>query len=409
MKVLLINSWSHEGSTGKITFGLFQYLNSHGHHALLCCRGTRESKINDSRIIPLVSPLEHKLAVLGTRITGYDGVFNRRATRKVIKLIEEFKPDIIQLFNLHAYYLNSYELLEYLKKKPQTPVVYVMFDEFPYMGRCCFSVGCNQFKTECVKCPHQINYPRSLWFDRASYCFKRKKKIYQDFSHITFASVKWCCERAKESALLKHHRILELDNPINYDDVFYPRNTEQLKKDLGIPYGNKVIMTVAVASIPTKGGKYFVELAQMMQNHKDITFVYVGYDVNDWDIPQNMITIGFVKSQDLLAQYYSMADLFVCTSLADLTPNACLDALGCGTPLAGFSEGGVPYCASEEFGTFVKTFDMNALAEVVEKTPKKTEKRIKDVRDYAYNRYSSNLVYEKYVKMYKSILENNGV
>lgn len=28
MKVLIINSWSNEGSTGKIAFGLFNYLNS---------------------------------------------------------------------------------------------------------------------------------------------------------------------------------------------------------------------------------------------------------------------------------------------------------------------------------------------------------------------------------------------
>lgn len=405
MKVLIINSWSHEGSTGKITYGLFQYLNSHGHQALICCRGTRESKIEDSRIIPLVLTVEQNLAVIGTRITGFEGVFNRRATKKVIKIIEEFQPDIIQLFNLHAYYINSYQLLEYLKEKPQLPVVYVMLDEFPYMGRCPFSLECEQFKTECRVCPHLKNYPRSLFFDRAAYCFHRKEKIYDGFNHITFASVKWCCERAKESALLKNHRILEIDNPINYDDVFYPRDAEQIKTKLGIPKNNKVVLTVAVASIPTKGGKYFVELAKMMQDRKDITFVYVGYDVNDWDIPNNMITIGFVKSQDLMAEYYSMADLFVCTSLADLTPNACLDALGCGTPLAGFREGGVPFCASEQFGTFVKTFDLEALSKVVEQAPIKTKNRIKEIRNYAYHRYSSNLIYDKYIEMYNNILK----
>ncbi len=404
MRVLIINSWSHEGSTGKIANGLYSYLTSKGHQVRFCFRGTRENKIDNSDFVPLNRDIDQNIAVLGTRLTGYEGIFNKRATNKVVALIESFKPDIIQLFNLHAYYINSYKLLEYLKNRADIPVVYTMFDEFPYMGRCCFSVGCEQFKTECSKCPHKINYPLSLFFDRASYSFNRKKSIYQDFSNITFASVKWCCERAKKSALLKNKTIVELDNPINYDKIFYPRDCKRLRKELGIPIGNKVIMTVAVASIPTKGGIYFVELAKRMQHVKNITFVYVGYDINKWVIPQNMITVGFIKSQDLLAEYYSLADLFVCTSLADLTPNACLDALGCGTPIAGFSEGGVPYCTDESCGTFVKTYDLTALAEVVLKSHIKTPERIKEVREYAYNRYNSDIVYEKYFNLYESVL-----
>ena len=89
-------------------------------------------------------------------------------------------------------------------------------------------------------------------------------------------------------------------------------------------------------------------------DRKDITFVFVGYNRSDWDIPSNMITVGYVSSQDKLAEYYSMADLYVCTSLADTFPTTCLNALGCGTPLLGFKAGGVPYCASEPYGTFVE-------------------------------------------------------
>lgn len=405
MKALIINSWSNEGSTGKIAYGLYRHLVSHGHQVIFCFRGTREYKIDDPNCIPLNNVVDQDLAVLGTRLTGYEGVFNVKATKKVINIIESFEPDIVQLFNLHAYYINSYKLLEYLKTKERLHVIYTMFDEFPYLGRCCFSLECEQFKTECVKCPHEINYPKSFFFDRAAYCFKRKKKIYTGFNNITFTSVKWCCERAKESALLKGHRIVELDNPINYDDVFYPRDSRNLREELGIPTNNKVVMTVAVASIPTKGGRYFVELARMMQKKQDITFVYVGYDVNDWDIPQNMITVGFVRSQELLAQYYSLADLFVCTSLADLTPNACLDALGCGTPLVGFSEGGVPFCAVEPYGKFVKTFDMEALEGLVNDAPRKTDEMVNAVREYAYNRYNSDVVYKKYMEVYNSVIK----
>jgi glycosyltransferase involved in cell wall biosynthesis len=342
------------------------------------------------------------VAAFLTRLTGYEGRYNYLGTRKLIKTIKTFKPDIVQLYSLHGFYINSFKLLSYLKKH-QIKVVYSMIDEYPYMGKCCYSYDCLKFQTECSQCPMKKDYPESWFFDRSKEIFYRKKNIYTDFKSIVFTGPGWVCGRAKTSAIMKEQRIEELDEPINYEEMFYPRDTQQLKKDLNIPDENRIILTVADMRYERKGGKYFLQVAEKLVNKKDLTFVFIGFRETMITTPQNVITIAFVKSQDLLAEYYSMADLFVCTSLADTMPNVCLDALGCGTPLCGFAEAGTSFTASPEYGTFTPTYDIDALARVIEGTPKKNIQRSQACMSYARSRFSTEVVFDKLMSIYKSL------
>lgn len=41
-----------------------------------------------------------------------------------------------------------------------------MIDEYPYMGKCCYSYDCNQFVSECPKCTQHKSYPPSLFMER---------------------------------------------------------------------------------------------------------------------------------------------------------------------------------------------------------------------------------------------------
>ena len=111
-----------------------------------------------------------------------------------------------------------------------------------------------------------------------------------------------------------------------------------------------------------------------------------------------------MDSQDKLAEYYSLGDLFVCTSLADTMPNVCLDAMGCGTPLAGFAEAGTPYVCTEEFGRFTPTYDINALADVIVNAAYKTDRISRKCREYAVNRYSPSVIFKELENIYKSLI-----
>lgn len=404
MRILIINTFSHSGSTGKIAYGAYNYLKKTGNDVIICCRGAREDKLCDPNIINLESNLEYYLSNIFSRITGLVGYSNRRQTKKLCSIIDSFNPDIVQLYNLHGCYINDREIIKYIKHK-NIPSLYTMFDEYAYMGRCCFSLDCDQFKGRCGKCPLKRSYPHSLFFSWAHRIQREKEIAYKDYNNLYFAGVKWVCERAKSSLLLKDRSLFEIDEPINYDDVFYPRDTAKLMRELGIQNNQKIIVMVGEAASSRKGGIYFVELARQFENKKDYIFVFVGYNRDDWNIPSNMITIGLVYNQNELAEYYSLADMFVCTSLADTTPNTCLDAMGCGSPILGFNISGVPYCAEEPIGKFVEAKNVDALAKEILKVKKKTPEDIKRVRDYAYNRFAEKNVYSKQLDLYNGILK----
>ena len=403
MRILIVDVYGAIHSTGKITTLQYEYMKSKGHDVRVCYRGIREPKIDNRDFIPVAGNVEPVIGRFAARLTGFEGYTHPIATKRLIKITKQFNPNVVQLNILHGYFINSNQYIRFLNDNHYN-VCYTMMDEYAYMGKCPYSFSCDKFKTQCSGgCPEVKSYPKSCFFDRSKFIFEGKKHAYQGFEHIVFTGPGWVVERARQSALLKNFHIEELDEPVDFSGVFYPKDTKKIRDELGVPLGNKVIVTVAPLSDPRKGGKYFFQLAERCLKDKDITFVYVGCNAPAPIHLDNMVTIPFVSSQIRLSEFYSLGDLFVCTSLADTMPNVCIDALGCGTPLAGFAEAGTPYVASREFGEFTPTFDIDALANVVKNAPRKTEGRINDCHNYAVSRYSPEIILKKLEDIYKTL------
>ena len=86
-----------------------------------------------------------------------EGLASKRATRKFIAQIEQIKPDIIHLHNIHDHYLNYPALFRYLVQK-NIPVVWTQHDLWATTGHCAFSIdGCERWKSECYDC-HDISH-----------------------------------------------------------------------------------------------------------------------------------------------------------------------------------------------------------------------------------------------------------
>lgn len=406
MKILVFNVNAYSASTGRIVEGLYKHLSKEGHTVKVCYRGTLEKKIDNSDFIALCSKLGFTIAVFFARLTGLESHFSFRSTYKAKRIIRNYKPDIIQLYNLHGNYINSYDLLSYIKKIG-IPAVYSMVDENPYMGRCPYPVECEKFKSECNHCPRLKEYPISWFFDTSRFLFRKKSRIYAGFPNIIFTGPPYVCERASQSYLLRNQRVLPLDEPFNFNDYYYPRDTKELRTKLNIQDDNRVVVC-ASGTLPRKGGKFFMDVARLLKDDEKIRFVFIGYDRNDWEIPTNVITIGFISDQNVLADYMSLADAYVCTSVGDTTPSVCLGALGCGTPIIGFDYGGVVDCAPNEFGTYVPIGDLNAMAKAIKGIKKKKQVDIERIRQYALERFSSEQIYKRQEEIYKDLIETKN-
>lgn len=397
-KVLLVNTEIKTASTGKITYQFYQEMKKRGYNVVAAFGAKQEEMEKDFYCLTFRG--ERTINRKISEWTGFPCGGSFFSTWRLIRLIKIMQPDVIHLFNLHGFYINEKMLFSYIKKR-QCNVVYNMLDEYPYLGSCCYAYECENYCNQCKKCVRDKHiYPVTRIFKRGHQSYQRKYKAYGKYENIVFTGPQWVIERAQRSSVLREQKLEVVDEFVDTANIFYPRETGGLRKKLGISENRVILLDVAPLSNPRKGVKYFYELAEKVQDKKYV-FVHVGYNVPDITPPQNVITIPYVGNQDELAEYYSLADLFVCTSVADTMPNVCLDSLACGTPVCGFDITGIPFVSEEPLGRFVKAGDVEALKNIVLKTEAKDEVMSRECRKYAEKRYTVEIFSEKMEEIYR--------
>ena len=392
MKIAIINMVCGFGSTGKNTIGMYNDIINQGHCAKVFYGAQRIKGNKNPDFIFFGNKLSFFVDHVLSALFGLSGALEIIPTHKLFKELDAFSPDVLWLCNLHGGYVNEYRLLNYAKKKAKW-TLYSMVDEYPFLGKCCYAYDCDKYKEQggCHHCKHLKDSPRSLFFDNSHFHFKRKQRAYSDFHNITFISAPYVVEKAKESILLHDKEFITTDTTVDIKGMYYPRDVQKLRSKLGIPEQNKVMILCASCKNPYKGTQYYLELAKRCE-HDNISFIHVGFNGNINDCPPNYIVLQYVDDQNELAELLSLADAYVCTSIADAQPNACLNALGCGTPIIGFNVSGVPYVATSEYGTFVSPFNIEELVNAVRSFPKKTAIMAERCHQYALERFGGKSI-----------------
>ena len=104
MKVLLIDVNYKSGSTGKIVYDLQQGLLSDGFQSAICYG--RGKEVKEQNVLKFGIDAETNIHALLTRITGFTGCFSFFSTKKLLRFIEDYQPDIVHIHELHGYFVN---------------------------------------------------------------------------------------------------------------------------------------------------------------------------------------------------------------------------------------------------------------------------------------------------------------
>src|SRR5690606_24160059 len=91
-------------------------------------------------------------------------------------------------------------------------------------------------------------------------------------------------------------------------DIFKPVENEGLMEKLGLEK-KYIILGVASSWSDSKGLNRFIELAGVIP--KNMQILLVGKMSNDKNLPTNIIHIPETKDASQLAQYYSLADVYL--------------------------------------------------------------------------------------------------
>lgn len=404
MKIMLIDVVCKEGSTGKLIYDLYTEYNAQGFQTAICYG--RGKKIKEKNITKISSNLEVYFHVAMSRLTGLNGYFSFFSTRRLLKKIKQFKPDIVHIHELHGYYVNLKPVIKYLKQN-KIKTIWTFHCEYMYTGKCGQSLDCNKWQSECYNCPQLHQYPKSIFFDFTRQMHQSKKNMLSDFENLTIVTPSvWLEKRVKES-FLNDKSTKVIHNGIDLDNVYYFRDSNYLKDKHNIT-NEKVVLAVAPNLMSVqKGGHFVLELANRLVK-ENIKFILIGVD-KPFNFQDNVIMLGRTNNQDELAEYYSLADVFIICSQAENFPTTCLESLACGTPVIGFDVGGTKETAPNNLGHFVSYEDLESLEQAVLDyfNGKLSLADQDECILYAKNNYNKKDTSRNYLKLYKEILSGD--
>ena len=334
MKYLFINSVAGFGSTGRLAVESCRELMAQGHQCVLAY-GRACGDCGDVPTVRIGSDLACRIHGLESRLLDDQGFGSRLATRRFLKWVEAYDPDVVWLHNLHGYYLNLPQLFAYLRRRNKR-VVWTLHDCWAFTGHCAYFdyVQCQRWKTGCHHCPEKHAYPKSLLLDGSCRNYRKKRELFTSLSQMELiVPSHWLERRVKQSFLGKYPvqvRYHQVDRTI-----FRPRPST-FRQDHHLE-GKTILLGVASVWDRRKGLSDFLELAGMLEEGYAVVLVGLNPQQRQ-NLPENVLALPRTATVEELAEIYSAADLFLNPSVEETFGMTVLEAQCCGTPAVVYAD-----------------------------------------------------------------------
>ena len=406
MKILQVNCVYRKGSTGKIVYDIHMELQRQGIESVVCY-GRGES-VDEPNVYKVCAEWYSKLNNLWSRITGvmYGGL--RLSTRRLIRIIECEKPDIVHLHCINGYFVNVYKIVAYLSHH-HIKTVLSLHAEFMYTANCGIAIDCMRWLTGCGHCPRLRQVTKSFFVDGTHRSWQLMKNAFKGFDdNLIITSVShWLESRAMLSPIFADAKHVTVGNGLDAT-VFHRYEKQECRQAFGLPEDKKIVFH-ATPLFSTdrghiKGGWYVCEVARQMP---DVLFVVAGRHAENIEIPQNVKLLGPVRNQTDLARFYSMADATLLTSQRETFSMVTAESLSCGTPVVGFKAGGPEQIALQDYSQFVDYGDVAACSKALRDFISE-EFDCSAIEREAHAKYSREVMTSEYIRVYKSMIDDNG-
>lgn len=398
MKVLLINSVCGIRSTGRICTDLAEVLERDGHECKIAYGRLEVPEKYRKYAVKVGNAFVLKADAVLTRFLDNAGLNSYSSTKKLIKQIKEYNPDIIHLHNIHGYYINIRVLFDFLRSFGR-PVVWTLHDCWAFTGHCAhFTVaGCEKWKTGCYGCKRKNTYPKSILLSRAKRNYRLKKELFTQLDNMTIVTPsEWLADVTRRSFLNKYP-VHAIPNGVDLS-VFRPTDGD-FRQRYGLE-GKKIILGVASAWGQSKGIDDFVALNEIVGDDYKIVIVGMGEGESS-RLPEDILVIPRTNDVKELAEIYTAADVFFNPSKEETMGLTTVEAMACGTPVVTSDLTAVPEVVSPESGI--------VLGDI---TPQSVLSAVEEVLSGSYTvtveraeKYEKSAQYRKYLELYKALLE----
>ena len=356
-RVMHVAQSDREGGANRATYRLHRALCEAGVDSLLW---TAHKSTNDSTVVAAqrtrAAKLVSQLVAFANSRVPYVYPGGRSALFSTVQLTygrfdQTFLEDvdIVCLHWIAGAFLKPSQLLRLGR-----PIVWQLWDAWPFTGGCHYPAECRKFEGACGTCP-MLGSRNAI--DLARLDFNARRRAYGDLDLTIVSPSKWLAEQARRSALFRNRRIELIPSGVDLS-IFHPHDKQMARDILGLPKEQKIILFGANAATTDRRKGYHLIPATMSRVvassvGNDVTLVVFGgpqrlkRDVDEiFGLPT--IHIGRLEDDVSLSLLYAAADVLVAPYLEDNLPFVILEALACGTPVVAFAAGGIPDAIDHE-------------------------------------------------------------
>lgn len=315
------------------------------------------------------------------------------------KCVQE--ADIIHLHWICAGYLRPEDIAKLLKLNK--PIVWTMHDCWPLTGGC--HHGCDKYTDECGECPILGS---DIKKDASYKLLKKKIDLWSNKGIVTVSPSTWLQKRANSSSIFKNGRNECIPNPLDID-IYKMKDTKECDRDKF-----KVLFGAVDPTSPYKGFKYIEKALEILvQKYPYIAnkmqLIIYGTDYLNSNVIERYDHkfMGFINGDHAMASLYRNVDVSVVPSTYDNFPGTVLEPLASGTPVLAFETGGIPDMVEHKInGYLAKRLDSEDLCEGLVWMYNNNHGNVLGIaaRHKVENEFSMDIVGEKYVKLYNSLI-----
>lgn len=408
MKVVQINAVYGKGSTGTIVRDIEQLCFQSGIECYVACPDTQVREARHGYVIG--NTLDHKLHAALSRLHGKQAYFSHIPTRNLLRWLDQIKPDIVQLHNLHSNYIHLNMLLDYLAKRDIRTIV-TMHDCWFYTGGCFHYTadGCKGWLDKCGVCPQGKGDPTGILGKKTAEILEDRKHHLLAIPRLTVTGVSdWISNEARRTFLQKAH-VVTIHNGVDLQ-VFKPRPSD-LRERLGLQ-GKYVILGPASKWLLPVNQQVLIDFVHQMKED-EVLLLFGVWSENQLNYLKSLSllnhkvnTYGYTKNRTELAQLYTMADVFANVTHEDSLSLINVEAQACGTPVVTFDQTGPKETVDDVNSYSVPVGDVQKFYETIQKVKQHTTVDTADLcRSFVLKQYDMCKKYQLYIDLYRKIGE----
>ena len=315
----------------------------------------------------------------------------------LLNTINNFEADIV-----HLHWIGNEMISIQQIKKINKPIVWTFWDMWPVNG-------CEHYSTDQRNLEGYFKNNRNInekGIDINRYVWSHKLKHFNFKMNIVCPS-NWLLNIVKQSKLFKKSILNYI--PLSIDSSFWTKENKTVSRKLFKLPENKIVLFGSSSGTNKRKGFNFLIKAINNLNLKDITLVVFGEKPKDiGEIKAKYIYVGKIYKKNSLRSLYSAADLIVMPSISEVFGQISLEGASCSTPSVVFENTGITdLITHKKTGYVAKKNDFIDFQKGIEwclQNDQILEKISHNVRRKVEDKFNDNINTEKYIDLYKSII-----